>query len=81
MRHNYHKEKDNYIWVHEYKTKFRKDLDRIRKDSASIIWITWSIIERYEINGEVHKDDQSKMETLKDMISHMIKQEDRRNEA
>jgi len=39
-----------------------------------------SIIERYEINGEVHKDDQSKMETLKDMISHMIKQEDKRNE-
>lgn len=40
-----------------------------------------SIIERYEINGQVHKDDQSKMETLKDMISHMIKQEDKRNEA
>ncbi len=39
-----------------------------------------SIIERYEINGEVHKDDQSKMETLKDMISHMIKEEARRNE-
>lgn len=40
-----------------------------------------SIIERYEINGEVHKDDQSKMETLKDMISHMIKVEENRNEA
>ena len=39
-----------------------------------------AIIERYEINGQVHKADQSKMETLKDMISHMIKQEDKRNE-
>jgi len=51
------------------------------KKKLSEIMINFkSIIERYEKDGEIHKDDQSKMETLKDMITHMVKEEDRRSE-
>jgi len=40
-----------------------------------------SVIERYEESGKIHKDDITQMETLKDMIKHMIKMDDRRNEG
>lgn len=41
----------------------------------------YSVIDRYERDGKIHKDDKAKIETLKDFITDMVKQSNRRNEA
>ena len=40
----------------------------------------YGVIERYERDGTVHKDDRQKVETLKDFITDMVKQADRRTD-
>ena len=40
----------------------------------------YGVIARYERDGKIHKDDKQKIETLKDFITDMVKQEARRNE-
>lgn len=37
----------------------------------------WSVIEHFEKTGEIHKDDQAKMETFKDFIKDMVKDDER----
>jgi len=39
----------------------------------------YGVIARYERDGEIHRDDRAKIETLKDFIQDMVKQDDRRN--
>ena len=51
----------------------KQKLSEIMKDFKSVI-------ERYERDGEIHRDDRAKIETLKDMISHMVKVQQRREE-
>ena len=40
----------------------------------------YSVIIRYERDGKVHRDDKQKIETLKDFITAMVKQADRRTD-
>ena len=37
------------------------------------------VIERYERDGMIHKNDRDKIETLKDMVTHLVKEEDKRD--
>jgi len=38
----------------------------------------YGVIARYERDGKIHKDDKAKIDTLKDFITDMVKQDDRR---
>ena len=40
----------------------------------------YGVIARYERDGKVHRDDKSKIDTLKDFIQDMVKQDDRRED-
>ena len=40
----------------------------------------YSVIARYERDGKIHREDKQKIETLKDFITDMLKQTDRRND-
>ena len=33
----------------------------------------WDIIDRYEKSGDIHKDDKQRVDTFKDFISDMVK--------
>lgn len=37
----------------------------------------WSVIEHFEKTGEIHKDDQAKVETFKDFIEEILKEKPR----
>lgn len=37
----------------------------------------WSVIEHFEKTGEIHKDDKAKIETFKDFIQDMVKDNER----
>ena len=41
----------------------------------------YSVLIRYELAKKIHPDDKAKIETLKDFITDMVKQSERRNEA
>ena len=37
----------------------------------------WDVIERFEKSGEIHKDDKDRVETFKDFIQNMVKDDER----
>lgn len=37
----------------------------------------WDVIERFEKSGEIHKDDKDRVETFKDFIQSMVKNDGR----
>jgi len=37
----------------------------------------WDVIERFEKKGEIHKDDKDRVETFKDFIQNMVKDDER----
>ena len=37
----------------------------------------WNVIERFEKSGEIHKDDKDRVETFKDFIQNMVKDDER----
>jgi len=40
----------------------------------------YSVIIKYELEKKIHPDDKAKIETLKDFLTAMVKQSERRNE-
>lgn len=48
--------------------------DKLRNELKKI----WSVIERFEKTGEIHRDDKPKMDTFKDFIKDMVKDDENR---
>ena len=54
--------------------KFPQDKKKKLRNKLKDIW---SVIEHFEKTGEIHKDDQPKIETFKDFIKDMVKDDER----
>jgi len=48
--------------------------DKLRNELKKI----WSVIERFEKTGGIHRDDKPKMDTFKDFIKDMVKDDENR---
>ena len=56
--------------IEELKSSLPKDKKAHLRDKLKGMW---SVIERFEKNGEIHKDDRAKIETFKDFIRDFVK--------
>ncbi len=56
--------------IEEVKSSLPKDKKTHLRDKLKGMW---SVIERFEKNDEIHKDDRAKVETFKDFIRDFVK--------